>query len=373
MCRHLHRALHYIAVAVLNAFSSTAKILPRCFGKSCKEDTSKGIDKDQRDKVILKQGNDNSVACIDLDRALAHTLQQEEEDFQTKRKAKFARLEAEQEVLAKLLQEKENEILKEQLSRLEDEDRALAEILQEEEQNLSKRTDPDQEQREMEGTTIGKAVLFVKQVIETIQSHKDDGTMDSNSALGIEAVCRDDMVLMVEQMLEEKAKFQEKGYNTKVDTGFHYTTRENIENIQANGLMSKNELNSKQICHGSGHGSMYGNGIYTANNPTEFKRYGEVGLIVARLKGDSIRMATFPSPFDRSDGEKSATTIIGNKDAAQSGHWPSKDERDEIVLKSASQVVALVRYNRTDSTSDVKAIRGIQREMQDILDKHLDT
>jgi hypothetical protein len=60
-----------------------------------------------------------------------------------------------------------------------------------------------------------------------------------------------------------------------------------------------------------------GTGIYTANkNPTEFKKFGEAGLIVARsLKGNSIKMAKFSStPFDRGDDEKSATTtIIGNK------------------------------------------------------------
>ena len=107
------------------------------------------------------------------------------------RKVNFALLEAEQEVSAKLLAGYKKKKMR--FGRIN----YPAQFLQEEEQTLSK-TDLNQDQREMERTTIGKAILFVKREIERIQCHKgDNGTMDSNSALGIEAVCRDDMVLMV--------------------------------------------------------------------------------------------------------------------------------------------------------------------------------
>jgi hypothetical protein len=49
------------------------------------------------------------------------------------------------------------------------------------------------------------------------------------------------------------------------------------------------------------------------------------------------------------------------------------DERDGIVLRSDFHAVALVQYNRTGSMSYVRVISGVYREMQDIIDKHLDT
>ena len=350
-----------------NIFSSAIHFLLRSFGKSCQDDPILSISSEKKE-------NAKSLEYIESDRIMAQRLQKEQEESRKKRKEKHARLEKEQEVVAKLLQEEENDIRKEQLSLLE-EDRALAQILQQQE-DLRKKADSIKEQREMGATTTGKAILIVERILEFMQSRDNDASVKARPWLELETVYKDDMVLMVERMLKTRTKFHEKGYSTIVDMGFHYTSQRNMENIQTNGLLSKKELDSNGVPYElGGRGSTFGNGIYTANNPTNFQQFGDVGLIVARLKGKSVRMARFPTPFDDGDDEKSATTIIGNKLARQGERWPKNDEADEIVLRNSSQIVALVKYNRGFLTSEsmMNFILHLQREMQGIFDKHLNT
>mmetsp|Transcript_782 Transcript_782/g.1276 ORF Transcript_782/g.1276 Transcript_782/m.1276 type:complete len:139 (+) Transcript_782:473-889(+) len=83
------------------------------------------------------------------------------------------------------------------------------------------------------------------------------------------------------------------------------------------------------------HGEAFGNGIYTANNPCAFRRYGEVGLLVATLLGKVQRM------FGRNDGAD-ANTVIGNK--RETIYRGSIPYHDEIVLRQSSQCLPLMQY-----------------------------
>ena len=254
-------------------------------------------------------------------------------------------------------------------------DQALAKFLQQDEENKRpKRADRRTEWLKMKETMLGKSILLVERIIETIRSFSTSNEI-LNAKMDIKPVAKDDMVFLMERMLKTQATYKSLGYSSHVDTGFHYTSEGNMAHIRTNGLMSKSERSSQQITAGS-HGSVYGDGIYTGNNPICFQNYGERGLVVARLKGVSVRVARFPIPFVKGEDVQNATTIVGNKSTAGK-EWPESDHSDEIVLKSSHQCVPLIQYNRTinaqtrNDCNHCKLILHLQTVMQSMLNEYL--
>eukprot|EP00957_Ditylum_brightwellii_P170722 12994710-Ditylum_brightwellii.AAC.1 len=101
----------------------------------------------------------------------------------------------------------------------------------------------------------------------------------------IAPVATDDMVYTCEKLLQCQETFRKLNLPTHVSVAYHYTHQRSIDKIQQHGLLSKNERNDIMIRENKFHGEAFGNGIYTANNPCAFKRFGEVGLLVATLLG----------------------------------------------------------------------------------------
>ena len=93
--------------------------------------------------------------------------------------------------------------------------------------------------------------------------------------------------------------------------------------IRSNGLLTKAERNAKSI-NSRNHGSIFGDGIYAANYPTSFARYGEQGLLVARLIGKLVRVPKSLSCLTSSnflDIANSSNTIVGDKTISLSHRW----------------------------------------------------
>eukprot|EP00977_Amphora_coffeiformis_P012141 scaffold2992_cov214-Amphora_coffeaeformis.AAC.23 len=94
-----------------------------------------------------------------------------------------------------------------------------------------------------------------------------------------------DIVAMMERLLDTKQRFLEQGKPSLIDIGFHYTVPDNLERIQTDGLLSKSERDQRGIVSNF-NGTVYGDGIYTGSNPGDhYGKYGNVGLVVLRLKG----------------------------------------------------------------------------------------
>jgi deltex len=90
----------------------------------------------------------------------------------------------------------------------------------------------------------------------------------------------------VDRTLIAKEEFHRAGKPTKIDIGYHYTKRENMASIREEGLLSMTERASKRIFAVKENGASYGHGIYTGSNPCTYHgKYGDVGLMVARLVG----------------------------------------------------------------------------------------
>ena len=134
--------------------------------------------------------------------------------------------------------------------------------------------------------------------------------------------------------------------------------------IRTHGLLTKADRLSSGI-HSSFHGLNFGDGIYTSNNPYASTRYGEVGLIVARLQGNAFRFN------DRRLQYQNATTIVGNWQARAycGGKWSDPDPYDEIVLKTSSQCLPLVRYSRTEYRKDSQHVHRCAVKMTRLVDE----
>ena len=117
-----------------------------------------------------------------------------------------------------------------------------------------------------------------------------------------------------------------------------------MNDIRTNGLMTKEDrLNNK--VHVATKRAVFGDGIYTANNPSSFMKFGSVGLIVARLQGKSIRVPR-RSFLNYETPKLEKNTIVGDKSAASLAMWPKSDLQHEFVLQSSSQCLPMIRYNR---------------------------
>jgi hypothetical protein len=222
--------------------------------------------------------------------------------------------------------------------RREEKDRELAQHLQDTEDRASQKSSLDREQNKMMATNIGKAVLAVERIIQLVESTKIANDLFD---LGLESVVKDDMVFFAERLLVKQEEFKAKGIPSEVDIGYHYTGEASMDDIQTNGLMTREDRIKNKI-HVASKGAIFGDGIYTANNPTSFMKYGRVGLIVARLQGKPVRV---PGSL-RKNHRTSGNTIIGDKSAKSRWRWPKSDSLHEIVLQSSSQCLPLVRYDR---------------------------
>ena len=187
-------------------------------------------------------------------------------------------------------------------------------------------------------TPAGKATILLQAICKAAQN------LPNSPSLNLQIVAEDSLWKMWEHLLTLQERLQkDRGRLYAVDIGFHYTSPEAIEKIKLTGLMTKSERQSTGIDPKIWHGNSYGDGIYTGNSCLSFQKYGSqfngCCIIVARLIGEfRPRSKYFP---DATDFLK-YHTIIGNKDMENdpNGYY------DEVVLRSRSQVVPLIYFNK---------------------------
>ena len=62
---------------------------------------------------------------------------------------------------------------------------------------------------------------------------------------------------------------------THKDIGYHYTDQRNLVHIRTHGLLTKAERKENKVHSTKQNASVFGDGIYTANNETNFSKYGD--------------------------------------------------------------------------------------------------
>ena len=155
--------------------------------------------------------------------------------------------------------------------------------------------------------------------------------------------------------------------------------------IRTHGLMTAAESQSSNVTAGSHNGAVFGDGIYTANNGTNFRGYGDCGIIVCRLQGKTVRVTGSLSPSQLED----VNTVIGDKRALFGGMnmgsssmnnndsdgWPNDDTNHEVVLRSSKQCLPVVRFDEEirSKKQGRELIRYIKYSLQQILEKRLNS
>ena len=262
-----------------------------------------------------------------------------------------------------------------------DSDRILAERIAKKEEKRMKnniaKANPLREQRLMGQSTDGKAVLAVQEVFALVDSTRKLAKKKNESHLVnyIAAVTREDMFHFAKAMLELQQDFLQKNVNGYIDVGYHYTSNQYLKNIRHHGLLTRKDRDSQKVQSAS-HGSVFGDGIYTANNPNNFSNYGNTGLLVARLTGEMVRVARSLLPSMAVDA--TTNTIIGDKMINATGsqslgkdNWPLSDAYHEIVLRSSAQCLPVISFDsRTrQSNEGNKCIDAMEKGLQSIFDK----
>ena len=135
---------------------------------------------------------------------------------------------------------------------------------------------------------------------------------------------------------------------------------------------SKDDRTLVKVVSSNNHGSVFGNGVYTGDNPFTFSSYGDTCLLVARLQGLAARAPVFLSKKHEID----ANTIMGNKLSRpvrlDDDGWPISGDQHETVLRSSSQSLALIKFSKSllDSSKGRESVQNMKNSQQQIFDMH---
>lgn len=255
-------------------------------------------------------------------------------------------------------QQEENDLL--------DEKQRQVQIALDEEQVI--RILQQQESQNMKSTTTGKAWQFVERVLELVHRMEhsiEDDTVHKNkrkssatvvvpsptaaAAAGpatqdttekeslVRPVATDDMVFATERLLLAQDEFRAALKPFHVQLGYHYTNSKNLGSIRTDGLMTKLERSENKVSVAKENGSRFGDGVYTATNPSSFHKeniridYGDVGLLVVRLLGANLDCLGPVRHFSTSTESDSITV--------------SRDTVNEfIVLSGSRQCIPIFQF-----------------------------
>lgn len=192
----------------------------------------------------------------------------------------------------------------------------------------------------------------------------------------VEAFSKNDMLFLTEVLLANQQSFKRANKPSQVDIGFHYTHEDHLRNIRMGGLVSEIGLNTHSLLRSihTGIDAALPAGIYTANNPVIGQDYGDVGLIVARLKGTSLQISTTDPSVTLSGLMSKYDSIIGSKhtaDPPMSRSNPenqaprllnNRDYHAEVILLNPSQCLPIAHFSKRSISSlaeeDIDSVSG---------------
>jgi len=214
------------------------------------------------------------------------------------------------------------------------------------------RHDP-QPQRDLDFGDISPLItaraLQLVQRVQELFSLADWGPLLIQS--GITPVAVDDMFFLAEKFLTTQAMFAKQGKPSTVDLGYHYTRQQNLDKIRTDGLLTKRERDSNQI-RTTWNGSSYGDGIYSGNEPSKFTKYGDTGLLLARLKGVEMDSVQSNRCFEKGNDCISST-------------------RNFVVLQHSHQCLALIQFPTRLVDTKLDVILKLERRIRSIVDELL--
>jgi hypothetical protein len=128
--------------------------------------------------------------------------------------------------------------------------------------------------------------------------------------------------------------------DSTVDLGYHYTSTCRLKSIETHDLLTNIERTQRRITIGGG--GIFGDGIYTADNPFAFYHYGyDVCLICVRLRG-TVKYVT----QGRLTKDSAIHCVIGNKMLSLPSDSSKTHYANEVVLQSSSQIIPVLQVRR---------------------------
>jgi deltex-like protein len=234
-----------------------------------------------------------------------------------------------------------------------------AQLQQEEHEHKNQRVQA--EHHAMSESLDGRAWLFVNQVLDL---HK---RLSTTVAPEPQTVAVDDMVFLGKNFLQCIQEFEQNAWPAHVTLAYHYTRSNRMDSIKQDGLMTlADRKKAYNISHGVG---VFGDGVYTATNPFAFRRFGDVGLLVAIIQGHATRV-----PFDTRaiQDMPRINTKIGNKALIQINGQITDAIKytDELVLRESKQCLPLMRFDTAyvSSQTGQDAVWMYHQELQKLLD-----
>ena len=202
----------------------------------------------------------------------------------------------------------------------------------------------------------------------------------------------DNMVPLAEAFIDYQQKLRDCGAPTTVTCGFHYTKSHLFDNIHYDGLLTPKEKAKSNTTSNFRHAGSFGSGIYVGRNGYAFQNYGDVGILVAVLRGREQRVTTMWS----TEAKETSDTLIGNKRhkwsalSAHSNRVPvyspdgtvreymnvveaEKPEfYDELVLQKSAQCLPLFTFpspsRGLEGMKKLEGVWNIHVELQKLLD-----
>jgi hypothetical protein len=193
--------------------------------------------------------------------------------------------------------------------------------------------------------------------VQEVERKQKFGECQSNKGndCPLKMLANDDLVFLAERIFLQQETFCSEAKCRRVDIGYHYTKPEYLKRIRTDGLLNQKERSTKQISS-SYNGSRYGEGIYTANDAQSFSDYGSVGLLVLRLKGESM------------DANEAGRGYDNGNDSITSKKRPSL-----VVLKDCSQCLPIVQFPTEEFSTNQEGLarlRLFERKLQCLVENY---
>lgn len=206
-----------------------------------------------------------------------------------------------------------------------------------------------------------KFVHHVKVMVDWMKQ-KNDAKPKSSAAINtLQMLPTYFLQAMMERLLAVQHEFGQAGKPTKVDIAYHYTQEAHMPSIKANGLLTLSERNKKRIKVLKNNGATYGDGVYTSSNPfCNHGKYGNVGLLVARLLGSSADY-THPNWSTTRD----SSVAMRNK------------VQEIVVVAQSTQCVPILQFDASQVAPNLfvhagnKVLYEYHEELQMIVDRVL--
>ena len=229
---------------------------------------------------------------------------------------------------------------------------------EEEKQNKLRLEAIDKAAVAMKESPTGRAVLLVEAVITLLAPY---------AAKGIEPIGKDDAVYLAEKLIECQSNFKSQGKSPLVTIGYHYTPKQNLEAIRVDGLLTVEDRIAAKNKNVSNR-AFFGNGVYSGTNPFAFTPYGDIGLMIAIIKGTEQHVGKTPSPQYALLPD--TDTIVGNKTGKAPHH-------DEVIMRKSCQVLPLIQFDkqRIDARDAdfTNTLQNVHEQLQKTLDEYLNT